>query len=336
MRTFAAGGSRPLAAAGIEVTVGVCQREASESLAPYIKLRTLAQPWVIAKWAQTADGCLALPPQRGRWISNEFSRAHLHRLRGVCDGILVGIGTVLADDPMLTARGHSFEPNSAPGGACNTHRGQFDMSLKTSRRRRGQTRVGETVQTRQRSGPTRRPTSVPWVCLFSGRKEPRAEKQDAPGTTDARRFGQPFAGSAFVAVSADGAGVSAADRHIARLAGATQNRGTAQRRAEVLAVPELSPGRLDLQGLLTELGRRQWTRLLVEGGAAVLRDLLAGSLADELLVYVSPTTVGTGRRKFATLRYCRDRADSQHDPRGTGGLQRRPDVALPQDDVRRL
>ena len=157
-----------------------------------------------------------------------------------------------------------------------------------------------------------------------------------PPAPDARRFGQPFAGSAFVAVSADGAGVSAADRHIARLAGRTENRGVSAAGAEVSAVPELSPGRLDLQGLLTELGRRQWTRLLVEGGAAVLRHLLAGSLADELLVYVSPTTVGAGGENLPRFDIAEICADSQHDPRGTGGLQRRPDVALPQDDVRRL
>ncbi|HUS46493.1 MAG TPA: bifunctional diaminohydroxyphosphoribosylaminopyrimidine deaminase/5-amino-6-(5-phosphoribosylamino)uracil reductase RibD, partial [Phycisphaerae bacterium] len=100
----AGNGTKQLRAAGIDVTVGVCEGEARKMLAPYIKLRTEGRPWVICKWAQTADGYVALPPGCGRWISGEKSRAYAHELRGVCDGVCVGIGTVLADDPLLTNR----------------------------------------------------------------------------------------------------------------------------------------------------------------------------------------------------------------------------------------
>ena len=90
--------------AGVEVTVGVCEAEARELLAAYVKLRTQGRPWVICKWAQTADGYLALPPRKGRWISGQASRTRVHEIRSWCDGILVGAGTVLADDPLLTNR----------------------------------------------------------------------------------------------------------------------------------------------------------------------------------------------------------------------------------------
>ena len=101
----AGGGVAKLSEVGIDVTVGVCQAEARRLLAPYTKLRTQHRPWVICKWAQTTDGYLALPPEAGRWISGESSRAYVHNLRGECDGVLVGVGTVLADDPLLTNRG---------------------------------------------------------------------------------------------------------------------------------------------------------------------------------------------------------------------------------------
>jgi diaminohydroxyphosphoribosylaminopyrimidine deaminase/5-amino-6-(5-phosphoribosylamino)uracil reductase len=91
-----------LRAAGVTVTVGVCREEAEELLAAYVKTRTLHRPWVICKWAQTTDGYLAVPD--GRWVSGAASRAEAHRLRGLCDGVLVGVGTVLADDPLLTNR----------------------------------------------------------------------------------------------------------------------------------------------------------------------------------------------------------------------------------------
>ncbi len=90
--------------AGVEVTVGVCEAEARELLAAYVKLRTQGRPWVICKWAQTADGYLALPARQGRWISGQASRDRVHEIRSWCDGILVGAGTVLADDPLLTNR----------------------------------------------------------------------------------------------------------------------------------------------------------------------------------------------------------------------------------------
>ena len=88
----------------MKVTLGFCEDEARTLLAPYIKLKTQRRPWVIGKWAQTADGYLALPPGQGRWITSDESREHVHLLRGQCDGILVGVETVLADDPMLTNR----------------------------------------------------------------------------------------------------------------------------------------------------------------------------------------------------------------------------------------
>lgn len=62
-------------------------------------------PWVIAKWAQSVDGRIATSSGESRWISGERSRAMVHRERGRVDAILTGIGTVLADDPLLTARG---------------------------------------------------------------------------------------------------------------------------------------------------------------------------------------------------------------------------------------
>jgi len=90
--------------AGVTVDVGVCEPAARKLLRAYIKLRTQGRPWVICKWAQTADGYLALPPGQGRWISDSLSRGEVHELRSRCDAILIGSGTVRADDPLLNNR----------------------------------------------------------------------------------------------------------------------------------------------------------------------------------------------------------------------------------------
>lgn len=99
---------RRLRTAGLEVATTVCRKEATELLAPYLTHTALHRPYVIAKWAQSLDGRLATRTGDSQWISGERSRRLVHRLRARVDAILVGSGTVLADDPMLTARGVSL------------------------------------------------------------------------------------------------------------------------------------------------------------------------------------------------------------------------------------
>jgi diaminohydroxyphosphoribosylaminopyrimidine deaminase/5-amino-6-(5-phosphoribosylamino)uracil reductase len=100
----AGGGCSTLASAGIQVRIGVLRLEAELMNAPYYKLVRTGLPYVIAKWAMTLDGKIATVSGESKWISGKESRRMVHELRGRVDGILVGIGTVLADDPLLTAR----------------------------------------------------------------------------------------------------------------------------------------------------------------------------------------------------------------------------------------
>jgi len=90
--------------AGIEVTVGVLEAQAKVLNAPYLKRIVCGLPWVIAKWAMTLDGAIASSTGDSKWISNELSRKQVHQLRARVDAIIVGSSTVIADDPLLTAR----------------------------------------------------------------------------------------------------------------------------------------------------------------------------------------------------------------------------------------
>ena len=90
--------------AGVVTELG-CEAEAARSLnSSYWKRLITGLPYVIAKWAMTLDGKTAVASGDSRWISSESSRQIVHEIRGRMDAIIVGIGTVEADDPLLTAR----------------------------------------------------------------------------------------------------------------------------------------------------------------------------------------------------------------------------------------
>ncbi len=102
--TIAGGGSDFLRQNGVEVLTGVCERQAArlnEAFLNYVKTKC---PFVTLKCAATLDGRIATRTGDSRWVTGEKSRRYVHRLRHAVDAILVGIGTVHADNPSLTTR----------------------------------------------------------------------------------------------------------------------------------------------------------------------------------------------------------------------------------------
>ncbi|NLF29397.1 MAG: RibD family protein, partial [Planctomycetes bacterium] len=190
-------------------------------LAAYLKLLREKKPWVILKWAQTLDGRVATRTGDSRWISNEASRARVQELRGWCDGIAVGVGTIVTDDPLLT----------------------------------------------NRSGSGRAPT--------------RVVLDDRLTMPDGARLLRTMDAAAVLVATTHGALAARPDRADALAAAG----------AEVLPLPA-GPGGVDVDALLAELGRRRWTRLLVEGGPAVAGSLLRAGAVDELWVFLAPRLLG--------------------------------------------
>ncbi|RIK73618.1 MAG: bifunctional diaminohydroxyphosphoribosylaminopyrimidine deaminase/5-amino-6-(5-phosphoribosylamino)uracil reductase RibD [Planctomycetota bacterium] len=209
-----------LQAAGVAVQVGVLAGEAASLLAPFIKLMTQRRPWVIAKWAMTLDGKLATVAGDSRWISDEPSRAVVHRLRGRVDAIIVGRGTAARDDPALTAR---------PAGPRLATRIVLDSQATL-------------------------PVSSQLVRTASQAPVLVAAAADAPSER-------------CHALRSSGVEVWQASRAAA---------SPADRWAE----------------LLDELGRRQMTNVLVEGGSTVLGALFDAGALDELHVFLAPKLVG--------------------------------------------
>jgi diaminohydroxyphosphoribosylaminopyrimidine deaminase/5-amino-6-(5-phosphoribosylamino)uracil reductase len=211
-------GFAELKAAGIQIDVGLMEAEARRLNAPYLKRVATGRPWIIAKWAMTLDGKIATHSGDSRWISGPQAREIVHRLRGRVDAILVGRGTAVADDPLLTAR-----PPGPRTAARIVLDGRAALSLDS-----------QLVRTAR---------ETPLVIV---------------------------------------AGPDAADADRSRLTGAG---------CEVLVCDGQSP-ETRLGQLLDELGRRQMTNVLVEGGGRLLGSLFDVRAIDEVHVFIAPKLCG--------------------------------------------
>src|SRR4051812_28976138 len=102
----AAGGAERLRAAGVDVDVGMEASEARELNAAFLHAFTSNRPWLILKLATSLDGAIADGARQhgtaGRWLTGEEARRDVHHMRAGVDAVAVGVGTVIADDPMLT------------------------------------------------------------------------------------------------------------------------------------------------------------------------------------------------------------------------------------------
>ncbi len=103
------GGAERLREAGVEVVPGVLADEVAAFLHVWLTAVARGRPWVTVKWASTLDGRAAASDGTSQWITGTAARQRVHEQRAASDAILVGSGTVLADDPALTARGDAGE-----------------------------------------------------------------------------------------------------------------------------------------------------------------------------------------------------------------------------------
>jgi diaminohydroxyphosphoribosylaminopyrimidine deaminase / 5-amino-6-(5-phosphoribosylamino)uracil reductase len=211
-RVLGAGIER-LRSAGLEVDVGAQAAAAQRLNEFYIVHRSTGRPFVSLKFAMSLDGKIATRTGESRWITGEIARNHGHELRHAHDAILVGVNTVIKDDPQLTAR----------------------------------------LEGRAARQPLR-------VVLDSHLRTPRTARLLTGGQT-------------VVATSAEGT-----------LDG-----------AEVLTLPARADGRVPIEALLDQLGKRGILSVLVEGGAETHAAFLAAGLVNKVYAYIAPKLIGGTR-----------------------------------------
>lgn len=216
-------GIKILEKSGVETNVGYCgelKRTAEKLNEIYIKYIRTGHPFVILKTAMSLDGKIATATGESQWITSPESRHFVHKIRDEVDAILVGIGTVISDDPALTTRLTDKEGKDA----------------------------------------TR-------IILDSHGRTP----------TDAKVINSESEADVIIAVTPN-----APNKNIAALKEAG---------AEVLVIPE-KDGQVCFKSLMTLLGDRGITSVLVEGGGKVNASALASGVVDKLMCFIAPKLIG--------------------------------------------
>jgi diaminohydroxyphosphoribosylaminopyrimidine deaminase/5-amino-6-(5-phosphoribosylamino)uracil reductase len=213
-------GFQKLQEAAIELHVGTCAAEATKLIEGYSKFIRTGRPFVVLKAAMTLDGKIAQADGRSQWVTGEAARDYVHCLRLESDAVLTGIGTVLADDPLLTDR--SGQPR---------HRRLIRAVLDTSLQLPPVSRIADSVDQAE-------------VIVFCTTAHDRKRK---------------------LKLEAQG--------------------------IEVVEMPD-SEDKVPLPAVLTELGRRQVTSVMIEAGSRLNFEALRAGCVDKLLCFVAPKILG--------------------------------------------
>ena len=211
-------GIRALTRAGIETRTGVLDDDARQLIQGFAKWIALRTPLVTVKIASTLDGRVAAADGSSKWVTGLASRRDAHRMRAWSNAVVVGVGTVLADDPALTCRLRGY-----------TGPQPLRVILDSA------ARIPLTATVLNDAAPTLIATT------------PKASEENVA---------------------------------------ALRARG-----AEVVRLPARD-GRVDLAAVLAELGARELTDVLVEGGPTVIGDLVERRLVDRYVFYLAPKLLG--------------------------------------------
>ena len=266
------GGLSRLSEAGIAVSTGEMAGEASRLIEAYAKLVTTGRPFVTAKFAISLDGKIATRTGSSQWITGEEARAYAHRLRAASDAVMVGINTVLADDPRLTARDGS-------GAALDRQplRVVVDSRGRTPREARMVGEPGSTLIVTGGAG------------LGAGAAHPH------PSPLPSRERGQD---TLTPALSRRGRGGGTPSPRPSPVEGEGDGRGGHETRpydgehgVETTAMPG-ADGLVDLEALMSRLGEREIASVVVEGGGVLLGALFDGGLVDKVCAFIAPVVVG--------------------------------------------
>jgi diaminohydroxyphosphoribosylaminopyrimidine deaminase/5-amino-6-(5-phosphoribosylamino)uracil reductase len=271
------GGIEYLKQKGVQVETGLLADEARRLNEAWFKWVETGFPLVIAKAACSLDGRVATVAGESQWITGEASRAFGHKLRHACDAILVGLGTVLADDPQLTCR------LPARGKKLSGGKGQGSQTPALSPK--------PPLPTPYESStgilPVKNVEQPPPAALSENRKpETRNRTSDPIRIVLDSRLRIPLTARVLHLDSPAPTWIATT-----KAAPLDKVRAVSDLGAEVLLLPEEN-GRVALRPLLQLLGERRVQSALVEGGPEVLGAFFDQRLVDKFYFFYAPKVLG--------------------------------------------
>lgn len=276
---------------GIEVVSGVLEAEARHLNRIFIKYIVTRRPWVVLKSAMTLDGRTAAATGDSKWVSGEESRRFVHELRGRYMGIVAGIGTAIADDPMLNCR---LDGMRQPVRIIVDSRASLPLDSALVRTAADyRTVVAHTAAAPQDRLEALRshgiellecPSAVPDWAGSPGSAVSHSECTAACAGTSAGTADAPDMFRASGPAMFSGEAVPAAKEDNSLNAGHTVN-------ADLSASVDLF-AKVDLSAMLDRVGAMGIDSLLVEGGSELNWSLVAEGLVDEYYIFVAPKIVG--------------------------------------------
>ncbi len=280
--------------AGIEVTTGVLEEEGRQSLSGYLTRQTKNRPYVTIKLAVSADGMIGREGVGQVAITGPEARAQVQALRAETDAILVGIGTAIADDPLLTVRAPGLETQS-PVRIVLDPTLSLPLTSKlveTAREVPVIVVASEEVSPLGSEADGTPPSVLPDISSTSG----EIGKALAPNSQDGRS--SPAAENVV-----QGAGLQPISPLVEEMSGRTEGGNTptdpadmdARRAAlEAAGVEILYCNPYHPEVLLPALATRGISSLLVEGGAKTAKLFLEAGLVDRIQLYQAPLVIGEG------------------------------------------
>lgn len=278
-----------LRAHGIEVFTGILEQECLDINAVFFHYITTGTPYVICKFAETLDGKIATVTGDSKWITLEEARQRAHEDRNRYTGILAGIGTILADDPLLTCRLDEEQRRRLDGFSgrnpvriiCDSHlRIPLDSQIvKTAKEVR-------TIVACSAKLPLSHAQGVPASPLRSGRRQ-----EDVHRTSGVLRFAPVGAKTCvhWTHRALSGEPIGAVTPRYGELTAkkmALQAAGV-----EIIETPP-ADGHVDLKFLMAELGKREIDGVLIEGGGEIHAAAFAAGIVNSVQAYIAPKIAG--------------------------------------------
>ncbi|MFB4264292.1 bifunctional diaminohydroxyphosphoribosylaminopyrimidine deaminase/5-amino-6-(5-phosphoribosylamino)uracil reductase RibD [Nonomuraea sp. GTA35] len=292
----AAGGAARLRDHGVAVTAGVLAGVAERVNEEWLTCARLGRAHVTWKFAATLDGRSAAQDGTSKWITSPEARADVHRLRAASDAIVAGIGTVLADDPQLTAR-----PTAEVRGAGELPAVAAQEALERSGGVPGSGAAGREAAEAPdgRDGSEGGAGGADGHAAAAGRPGGDGERPGGDGGWPGgagRGAGPGGRVPLRVVVDADARTPRSArvlDDQAPTLIAVADDADT-RLKADLLRLPRRDGG-LDLEALLRELAARDVVSVFLEGGPTLAGSFVRQGLIDRVVAYLAPALLGSGR-----------------------------------------